>query len=888
MNAKSFLRRFCTSLSAFALVLLCVSHVRADITITGDRLMISSDTILVQFKGGDLMRIKNKLTGEEFVHTTTPQPQILNMGMIDPPSKPYYNFGWHAGNPNVNPEAAQIQFNDLTRSIWMNVIVDHTTNDVTIAIWGEANREGVTGLTWGVRGLDLTGGKLILPVQGGRYLDSRVPVKEFSYAYPGDWEAQLAIWQTKTGGFVVYSRDSEARYKRISMTRRDIYADIMMETEAMGPFEKAGNVPQVEWRINAYKGDWQVPAGGYQKLMQFYRPTPNVLLSRAWVKKMRSVVTVRGSRQDPKLLDALAKQTDAAKTLLYIPDWRQDGLDVNYPDYAWNDSIGPFVRRAHELGFHVMLHTDLTAVSPKNSEYGKLKRFQVCDPRTGKPIGHRWEHGEGDARRYAIINPASETWRNVFMAKLKPLIEDVEPDALFLAGASTLLNDGNMLLPRRNFAEGCMALQRALLTAFPNVALGVDGLNELTGPYCWFAERRAKPGMPSHPISTFLFGDHVLTFASPSLPQPDIAPGAWADALGVLEGQGTLPGPVISTAEDLSRPGVAQTMNIARAWQSHDFAPFWAADWNGSRFVWKGSDDMPAAVEIKPFGTQLRFGEEILTRRVTGVPTTATEDRVPGWPGYDEKGLHGLAASRSYAAVAGPRVKEALHIPVLGAGAIIDWAQITPEFALFGLTPSKKDAAAPVNMEVALPPGLTAIGTGSNAGEPSAKDGRLVWDAVPTPGWVAIFFKPAAVASGDLVIVAHDDSAVSGGIANPLPAGKHTAATSATIEKSIALNGTPPSGAIRVHTWAVKLPDNGAALSLQAGLADDSVGDGVDFEARINGEIVWKTGRTDSGWEEGKADLSKWKGKSVLLQLVTRSRSEFGGDHAVWAEVVVK
>lgn len=864
----------------------------ADISIFGDRLTISSDTVLLAFKGGDLVRVKNKLTGEDFIRTTTPQRPVLDMGMIKAPTKPYINFGWHQGKAEVNPETAQIQFNDQTRSIWMNVIVDHETNDVMISIWGEANREGVTGLTWGLRGLDLSGGKLILPVQGGRYVDASVPINEFSYSYPGDWEAQLAVWQTKTGGFVIYSRDDEARYKRITMARRASFADILLETEAEGPFEKAGGVPHIEWRFNAYKGTWQVPANGFRNLMHFYRPPAKISKDRAWVKDIRSVATIRGPKQDPKLLDSLAKQLDPSKTLLYVPDWRKSAFDVNYPDYDWNDTIRDFVDHAHELGFKVMLHAEMTGVSPSHADYQRLRKYQVCDPMTGKPVGRRWESADSDPRRYAIINPASETWRNTFLGRIRPVIDQVQPDALFLAGAGTLLNDGNAALTRRNFAEGCMALERALLTAYPRLALGVDGLNELTGPYCWFASRKAQPGLPPHAISEYLFGDHVLSFADPGLPQADTAPGAWAAAVGILEGQGVLPGLVLSTPADLSgsKPGVRQVVEINRAWQAHDFSPFWQSEWGANRFVWQGADGIPAAVEIQPAGTRLRVGSETLAQRISGVPSVASPDRIPGWPGYDENGLHGLSASRTYASMPGPRSKDAIHIPVLGPGAVIEWAQISPEFALFGFEPRKKETAAPFPMEVALPAGLAVLSIGGNAGTPEKRDGRLAWPAAPPTSWVSLIFKPgSAVTSGqDLVDLPHESVLVSAGIANPLENDKPSAVSAGGVEKAKGLHATPSGESVHAHTLVIKIPEAGGVLTFQAGVADDSTGKGVDLEARVDGETVWKTGRTSPGWEAGQADLGRWKGKTIVLQLVARSRTEFGEDHAVWAEVVIR
>ena len=66
-------------------------------------------------------------------------------------------------------------------------------------------------------------------------------------------------------------------------------------------------------------------------------------------------------------IEALAERLDPAQTLLYIPGWRRAGYDRDYPTYDEPvDALEPFVTRAHELGYRVMLHVNYFGCDPLN------------------------------------------------------------------------------------------------------------------------------------------------------------------------------------------------------------------------------------------------------------------------------------------------------------------------------------------------------------------------------------------------------------------------------------------------------------------------------------------------------------------------------------------
>lgn len=512
------------SLCVWTLLLLLAMPARADIEISGDRLTLTTANFIAYFRGPDLIRLTNRLTNEQHVRQASPIASMLEMSMLEPTGKPMRWTDWRQGKvESANPDAAMISLNDLTRSVWMSVIVDPETQDIVITLWGEANREGVTGLTWGIRGLDLSSGRLILPAQGGCYVDQASAPTSLTLAYPTEWEAQMAVWEGRNGGFVVYSRDDRPRFKRLRLTRRGDYLDLGLETEAVAPWARAGGVPQLEWRINAFRGDWSVPASGYRNLMHFLRKPVEARGERAWINDIRRVVTLDDHQFDPARLDSLARQAVPRETLLYLPHWQRRRANASDSEPSPRDGVRTFIDRARQLGFRVMLPLNLSGLAPAHPAYPRLRPYQVRDARNGK---HEIKNADASL---VYINPAARAYRSLCLARLRTVVEDLRADAVHLDASGVMWNDGNGLLEEKNYAQGMVALYRAMLQTFPEIALGGESVNEVISPYLWFAPKPKARALPPHPISAFLFGDHVLYYDRPEAPEPGaVSTGATA------------------------------------------------------------------------------------------------------------------------------------------------------------------------------------------------------------------------------------------------------------------------------------------------------------------------------------------------------------------------
>ncbi|MFD1904034.1 DUF6259 domain-containing protein [Paenibacillus rhizoplanae] len=145
---------------------------------------------------------------------------------------------------------------------------------------------------------------------------------------------------------------------------------------------------------------------------------------------------------------------------------------------------------AQALGFRVMLYVNIFGTSFNNENYTQMQPYQVKDPFTLER--KRWEYTAGSEQiSFAVINPAAEAWRELFVNKMTALVNEVGPDALHLDQSLLMYNDANGLIDGNNMMQGNIALHRELREALPDIALGGESLNEITTRYESFAQRHA-------------------------------------------------------------------------------------------------------------------------------------------------------------------------------------------------------------------------------------------------------------------------------------------------------------------------------------------------------------------------------------------------------------
>ena len=387
--------------------------------------------------------------------------------------------------------------------------IDNETGDLLIRQTGFSNTGGIERIMWGFGNLSETTVELIAPVTGGQIL-----VNPDRYHYPRKWETPLVILQGQSGGVFVYSDDTQYRFKSLEyITEGENFALNFWEVPH-APFKAAKQITTATWRLNAYEGDWKMPALAYRQWMHEALQPADRSEMPAWVNDINVIII--HSNVDVDILAPLSRLVDPEQTLIFLHQWRHRGHDGDLPNYT-PDAIKPkfadFVKEAHRYGFKIMAHVNMIGVSEYHSFYAKFEKYQVRDPHTGEKTGWYWKDRHTNLGSHAFITPASSDYRKMFVDTLKNLWEHYQVDAFHLDISSPVYNDNNGLIDGLTYAEGNILLHQEIRAAIPGIILGGEGLNDVTFIHESFAQRFRIPATEiPHPISSFLFSPYTISY----------------------------------------------------------------------------------------------------------------------------------------------------------------------------------------------------------------------------------------------------------------------------------------------------------------------------------------------------------------------------------------
>ena len=686
-------------------------------------------------------------------------------------------------------------------------------------------------------------------------INAMSPFTSRSFNYPFSWEVQLALLQGEQGGFFIRGADATFQFKALHYEKYVESFALGFETQNQAPFDALTSAKSVVWRLNTYTGDWRVPARQYRNWMERTFEPWRLDEMPAWVGEIGLVVTL--PNLDVRILDRLVDQIDPTKTLLYVPGWRRDDFDVNYPDYTAKYEFGRFVKAAHQHGFRVMPHVNLIGVSPHHPSYVEFQKFQFRNLWNGNPMGWFWDRKD-TPNRHAFINPASTEFRKYFVQQLKEVWQKYGVDAFFLDVSSLVANDANGLIEGLNAGQGNVLLHKALAAAMPGVVFGGESLHEVTffresfaqrwkNPPQWDPTRRSTP----HPISTFLFSPYTQTYGYLGLPNPDRGPQLYQAYLDTYEILGVLPTLRVWSVEDLEpdRIGTQTLLSIARTWQQRGLKPNFESDWTpNTLFQYVGENGEIAALKKTETGATFVLPEENLGyERVFGVTQVITNRSLPYWHAYNETTLLGLHPEKSYFLSDTPRNFSQTHINALTDGVSVTESRVTENAALFRL--ERMDTSH--EMDLLSEMHLVKTGIVHKGKELPRQRGATFHK---TEVSIAGVLKSAIDAhppyqniSGDYI---RDDTATFG-------------------------------------EWTLSLPDTSTPLYLDfdIGLREGSEdSDGVTFIVSVQGTEIFRRLYNAQRWEHVRLDLTPYRNQRVTLRFSTTPGPVGNGawDWAMW------
>lgn len=461
-------------------------------------------------------------------------------------------------------EQAQLFFTDDSGAWHAELRLDAGESGIHFHLEATAP-EPIWLIEWRLSGLDLA--EVIIPALGGQRLSDAMPLETtLSYKYPFWWNAQFVIGAAhRGGGLWLSSRDESPDLKLLRVGRHADGFAWSYGYEVPAPFARE---VAVDWWLDGFAGDWQVPVERHRQWMETafsLKPLAQKSNFPAWARGINFVLELWGARRDrpepmhtfgqmAERLQQWAEIHDPAATLVYLPGFAEHGIDSHAPDYHPSPQcggpaeFGRLVEAAHQLGYHVMIHTNVLAMTYHHSLYADFACHQVIDC-FGRPQGWGLDlDGDWLAEPYfAYINPGAKAWGDLMTGVLGELIRTYQVDGVFLD--QTLLAFNVSSGP--NFVAGMRSHIRRLQQTFPEILFSGEGLHEqVLNPLPMaqihgidsISEIHGMDGQTSwrfaHPVSTRLFTPYCLFTAHlltrhPSHPMFAFQEQAYAE-LGVI------------------------------------------------------------------------------------------------------------------------------------------------------------------------------------------------------------------------------------------------------------------------------------------------------------------------------------------------------------------
>ena len=794
---------------------------------------ISTPSLGAVFSGANIVALENRLTGE-LVGLGDPNPTGLSglrlvthtvrTESMDPVMLVYNSTCAVAGF-----QGQAVNYTLIARAL--------PSGDVGLVQRGSSQNGGLAEIMWGIGGIQTSTTSLIIPGTSGIKIDSDYPLESYRFNWPTLWEAQMIILKTEKGGFLIWSDDTSLRFKDLYYSRRDGMWYLAFSTENEAPFEPKTKITSVHWRITAFEGDWRVAAEIYRNWMEANYNLTTLGAEIPWAEDISFVVIMEVNKD---LLPELADRVNASATLLYIPNWRCYDYDRYYPNYTARKGFSEFVSEAHRLGFKVMVHVNYFGVSPEHPLYQELKEYQMRDPYTGEPLWWVWDRVDPPIR-IAYINPASERWRSILVDALKEVKARYGVDAFHLDCTLAVFNDANGPIDGMTSTQGNLELHREIRESLPGVALGGEGLNELTIRYEDFSQRHVLLGIRHHegkwdwrlidhlhPICAYLFTPYNGMYGYLGICEPDAQPDLWHAWEAAYEAIGVLPTLWLRRANqfEAAGPEMQALLDKARYFTNHNPKPTFPNPDRDVKFSYRTMEGYNLTYSKRRFGVVLEEespqGTRLICGRVQNATSACTEGGIPGWIGYNSTHLFGLDPTKIYVLLARNRSLSQPHIARLPRNVVLTRAinrssilafrlERTP-LVLLDMVESCNSASALIRLE------------------------NGTWRHM---GWGATF-RGSRLSCGGV--------------------------------QREAIYEIPPSRiqGETIGSYSVQIPQSGARLETYIGLTDlvrPGTSDGVVFTVYVDGQAVFSRQVHGRGWEKVSIDLSSYSGRNVTIGL---------------------
>ncbi|MFZ2324344.1 MAG: DUF6259 domain-containing protein [Ignavibacteriaceae bacterium] len=438
---------------------------------------------------------------------------------------------------NINQKENFVSFNleDITSEFKANISITSSNDGIKFNCKVEGKKP-IWLIEWKLSGLKLN--EVLVPALGGQSIKNNAPIGTLlSYKYPFWWNAQFVLGPNDDGGIIIRSKDDKPELKLLRVLKEQESFEITYGFEVPAPLDKKSF--EAEWYLDFYDGDWKngvdIHRNWLEKEFQL-KPYQKHSNFPEWADKINFVLEIWGARRDRinpahsfdemrERIKEFAKHYDPQKTLLYLAGFAEHGIDSNAPDYnpsiqcGGAENFNLLIYEAHRLGYKVMIHTNVLAMTFHHRLYPQFKKFQVVDCFGREQTWGLDIDGDWLAEPYfAYISPANTEWGDLMEKTLGDLIKKFNLDAVFLDQTLLAFNVSN----GNNFMKGMREHIQRLQKAFPGILFAGEGINEQVLPALPMAQIHGIDSITEvhgiegqvawrevHPISSYLFGKYT-------------------------------------------------------------------------------------------------------------------------------------------------------------------------------------------------------------------------------------------------------------------------------------------------------------------------------------------------------------------------------------------
>ena len=478
-------------------LLSCISIAQAEnrLDIVDNKVIAETNNYVVHFESGTLTYLHNKLTSETYTTTTgvSLASHLIFAGKLGYGDEKVI-FAKKFINQRIGPLKVNMVYENDGNVLTNSIEIDLKTGDLIIQQKATSDKTSLASVDWSLNNLMAKDIEVIIPSNDGISVDATSKVSN-NFEYPSPyWQAQFVIFQSSIGGFWVRSTDSNFRYKSFVYERKEDIYQFQFQTDNDAPFDNLQSIESVEWRINAYSGDWQVPAQQYRNWME---QTFSLQEKPEWINDITFVITGPIAIEVPLLL----------KSHGIIPEQTIYIIGIADEDFTIKKDAPDFVKKVRAMGFRVFFSANPRGIFPNEKHYDRFKKYQIRNPYSGGGAFHGI-HGSMQSAWHIYVNLASKEWREYYISHMKRIYEMAPADGFFLDVSHLVPNDNNGHLYETRSPQGAILFREELRKATSEDITFIGEWNHEG----FFAQGSfySNVGEPNpHPISSFIFRPYI-------------------------------------------------------------------------------------------------------------------------------------------------------------------------------------------------------------------------------------------------------------------------------------------------------------------------------------------------------------------------------------------